>query len=187
MHSCAGSPSTWRVRRSPHRRGGRVTSPARSTSSKRLRASAWRRFRSPIRCAGRCSAASRAIRGSSAGWRSSLSGIGFSEVYTPSLVERDPDREALRLLEPISAELAVLRTTLLPSLVDAARRNVELGLERIDLFEVARVYLPSGAPLPTERIHVAAIAQGGFARRQGRRGGARARARVRGAVSRSPA
>ena len=88
-------------------------------------------------------------------------------MYTPSLVERDPDREALRLLEPISAELAVLRTTLLPSLVDAARRNVELGLERIDLFEVARVYLPSGAPLPTERIHVAAIAQGGFARAKG--------------------
>ena len=96
-----------------------------------------------------------------------LSGIGFSEVYTPSLVERDPDPEALRLLEPISAELAVLRTTLLPSLVDAARRNVELGLERIDLFEVARVYVPSGAPLPTERIHVSAIAQGGFARAKG--------------------
>jgi phenylalanyl-tRNA synthetase beta chain len=96
-----------------------------------------------------------------------LSGIGFSEVYTPSLVERDPDREALRLLEPISAELAVLRTTLLPSLVDAARRNVELGLERIDLFEVARVYVPSGASLPTERIHVAGIVQGGFARAKG--------------------
>jgi hypothetical protein len=87
-----------------------------------------------------------------------LSGIGFSEVYTPSLVERDPDREALLLLEPISTELAVLRTTLLPSLVDAARRNAELGLQRIDLFEVARVYLPSGGPLPTERINVAARA-----------------------------
>ncbi|MBA3735905.1 MAG: phenylalanine--tRNA ligase subunit beta [Actinobacteria bacterium] len=96
-----------------------------------------------------------------------LSGVGFSEVYTASLVERDFDREALRLLEPISGELAVLRTTLLPSLVEAARRNAELGNERIDLFEIARVYLPSGGPLPTERIHVAGIAQGGFSRAKG--------------------
>jgi len=96
-----------------------------------------------------------------------LSGIGFSEVYLPSLVERDPDSEALRLLEPISAELAVLRTTLLPSLVEAARRNTELGNEDIDLFEIARVYLPSGGPLPTERIHVAGITAGGFSRGKG--------------------
>jgi phenylalanyl-tRNA synthetase beta chain len=96
-----------------------------------------------------------------------LSGVGFSEVYTSSLVERDPDPEALRLLEPISAELAVLRTTLLPSLVDAARRNAELGIEPVALFEIARVYIPSGGPLPIERIHVAGIAEGGFARAKG--------------------
>ena len=96
-----------------------------------------------------------------------LTGLGFSEVYTPSLVERDPDSEALRLLEPISAELAVLRATLLPSLVDAARRNAELGNERIDLFEIARVYLPSRGPLPIERIHVAGITQGAYSRAKG--------------------
>ncbi len=96
-----------------------------------------------------------------------LAGIGFSEVYTPSLVERDPDPGALRLPEPISAELAVLRTTLLPSLVEAARRNAELGNERIDLFEIARVYLPSGGGLPNERIHVAGITPGAFSRGTG--------------------
>ncbi len=96
-----------------------------------------------------------------------LAGLGFAEVYTPSLVERDPDPEALRLLEPISVELAVLRTTLLPSLVEAARRNAELGNERIDLFEIARVYLPSGGPLPLERIHVAGITEGAFSRAKG--------------------
>ncbi len=96
-----------------------------------------------------------------------LSGFGLSEVFTPSLVERDPDSDALHLAEAISAELAILRTTLLPSLVEAARRNAELGNERIDLFEIARVYLPSGGPLPTERIHVAAITQGPFSRAKG--------------------
>jgi phenylalanyl-tRNA synthetase beta chain len=96
-----------------------------------------------------------------------LAGLGFSEVYTPSLVERDPDPDALRLPEPISAELAILRTTLLPSLVEAARRNAELGNDRIDLFEIARVYLPSGGKLPNERIHVAAITEGAFSRAKG--------------------
>ena len=96
-----------------------------------------------------------------------LAGAGLSEVYTPSLVEHDPDREALRLLEPISAELAVLRTTLLPSLVEAAARNSALGNERIELFEIARVYLPSGGPVPVERIHVAGIAPGSFSRGKG--------------------
>jgi phenylalanyl-tRNA synthetase beta chain len=95
-----------------------------------------------------------------------LAGLGFAEVYTPSLVESDPDQGALRLLEPITVELAVLRTTLLPSLVEAARRNVELGNERVALFEIARVYQPSRR-LPSESIHVAGIGEGGFPRAKG--------------------
>src|SRR5262249_45438083 len=92
---------------------------------------------------------------------------GFSEVCTPSLVEEDPDIGALRLKEPISVELAVLRTTLLPSIVEAARRNVQLGNEGIALFEIARVYEPSGGALPVERIHLWAIGEGGYARAKG--------------------
>ena len=95
-----------------------------------------------------------------------LSGLGFAEVYTPSLVENDPHPQALRLPEPITVELAVLRTTLLPSLIEAARRNVELGNEGIALFEIARVYAPAGS-LPAESILVAGIAEGGFSRTKG--------------------
>jgi phenylalanyl-tRNA synthetase beta chain len=92
-----------------------------------------------------------------------LAALGFSEVYAPSLVEQDADPDALRLEEPISVELAVLRTELLPSLVEAARRNVEVGNERVALFEVARVYLPRGeGDLPEERLRVAGIAEGDF-------------------------
>jgi phenylalanyl-tRNA synthetase beta chain len=79
-----------------------------------------------------------------------LVGLGYSEVYTPSLVEQDSDPDALRLPEPITIELAVLRTSLLPSLIEAARRNHEVGNEGVALFEIARVYLPSGGPLPDE-------------------------------------
>jgi phenylalanyl-tRNA synthetase beta chain len=55
---------------------------------------------------------------------------------------------------------------LLPSLVEAAARNVDTGSERIALFEIARVYL-DGADLPDERLHVAGIAEGGFGRGKG--------------------
>jgi len=95
-----------------------------------------------------------------------LSGLGLTETYTPSLRPDDPDPKAWRLPEPISAELTVLRTRLLPSLVDAAARNVELGAERVALFEVARVYLPAGE-LPSEETHVAAIVDGGWSRAKG--------------------
>jgi phenylalanyl-tRNA synthetase beta chain len=96
-----------------------------------------------------------------------LVGLGYAEVYTPSLAETDSDPDALRLPEPITIELAVLRTSVLPSLIEAARRNREVGNEGIALFEIARVYLPSGGPLPDERRHVAGITEGGFARAKG--------------------
>jgi len=93
-----------------------------------------------------------------------LVGLGFTEVYTPSLV---PEDETLwKLPEPIAVELTALRTSLLPSLVDVARRNVDAGAGGIALFEIARVYLSNGE-LPTERLHLAALAEGGFARAKG--------------------
>jgi phenylalanyl-tRNA synthetase beta chain len=95
-----------------------------------------------------------------------LVGLGLAETYTPSLRPEDENPNAWRLPEPISAELAVLRTRLLPSLVEAARRNVELGAEPVALFEIARVYLPDGE-LPDEETHVAAIVAGGWPRAKG--------------------
>jgi phenylalanyl-tRNA synthetase beta chain len=91
-----------------------------------------------------------------------LVGAGLSEAYTSTLVRDDPDAGALRLPVPLSADQAVLRTTLLPSLVAAAARNVDAGNDEIALFEIARVFLPPADPRPTERWHVGAIVEGGF-------------------------
>ena len=96
-----------------------------------------------------------------------LVGAGFFEAYTLSLVARDPDPEALRLPVPLTSEHAVLRTTLLDGLVAAAAHNVAVGNEEVALFELARVYLPSGEQLPDERWRVGAIAQGGYLRAKG--------------------
>ena len=79
-----------------------------------------------------------------------LVGAGFSEAYTWSLVASDPDPGALRLPDPMSGDQAVLRTTLLQGLVEAARVNVDAGNSSIRLFELAHVYRPSGEALPEE-------------------------------------
>jgi phenylalanyl-tRNA synthetase beta chain len=64
----------------------------------------------------------------------------------------------------MSGEHAVLRTTLLAGLVEAARVNVDAGNTPVRLFELARVYLPAAdGQLPEERWRVAGIASGGFA------------------------
>jgi phenylalanyl-tRNA synthetase beta chain len=95
-----------------------------------------------------------------------LVGAGLSEAYTWSLQPDDPHPAAIRLPEPMTSEQAVLRTTLLGGLVEAARTNVDAGNEDVALFEVARVYLPADG-LPDERWHVGGILEGGFAAAKG--------------------
>ena len=93
-----------------------------------------------------------------------LVGLGFAETYTPSLLPAD--ESPWQLPEPISVELTALRTRLLPSLLEAVRRNVDAGADAIALFEIARVYL-AGGELPDERLRVAGVSEGGFARAKG--------------------
>ena len=91
-----------------------------------------------------------------------LVGAGLWEAYTWSLAEHDPDPAAIRLPSPMTSEQAILRTTIVPGLVEAARTGIDAGAEHVALFEIARVYLPSGEPLPTERWRVAGVVAGGY-------------------------
>ena len=96
-----------------------------------------------------------------------LTGCGLTEAYTPSLVPADESPDAVRLPVPLSAEHAALRTSLFPSLVEAARHNLDAGAEQVALFEIARVYLLVASELPEERWHVGGILSGGFFRVKG--------------------
>jgi phenylalanyl-tRNA synthetase beta chain len=96
-----------------------------------------------------------------------LVGFGAAEAYTWSLLPEDPAPGAIRLPEPLSTEQAVLRTSVADGLIAAAVRNVDAGNDDIALFELARVYLPSGEQLPDERWHVGGIVEGGFPRAKG--------------------
>ena len=89
-----------------------------------------------------------------------LVGAGFYEAYTWTLVPAAEGR--IPLEEPYSRQMAALRADLELGLVESAERNRNAGVERIALFEVARVFLPSRDELPHEPWHVAGIAEGDF-------------------------
>jgi len=83
-----------------------------------------------------------------------LCAAGLVEVVTPPFVgEAVLDTLALshhnppRLLNPLSEEEALLRPSLLPGLLAAAKRNVGRGLADVALFEVGSVFQGQVAPV----------------------------------------
>jgi phenylalanyl-tRNA synthetase beta chain len=92
-------------------------------------------------------------------------GAGFYEAYTWTLVPAAAGR--IPLEEPYSQEMAALRADLELGLLESAERNRNAGVERIALFELARVFIPSGGDLPDEPWHVAGIVDGGFFQAKG--------------------
>ena len=69
------------------------------------------------------------------------------------------DAGAEALANPLSSELGVMRTALLPGLVEALRHNLARQQSRIRLFETGRVFLRD-ADGPREALHLAAVACG---------------------------
>lgn len=89
-----------------------------------------------------------------------LVGKGLYEISTYSFYsvkdldmlrypEDAAERKAIRILNPISEELSIMRTTLAPSMVNTAVRNLRRGNMDGQLFELAKIYLPKELPVKT--------------------------------------
>jgi len=86
-----------------------------------------------------------------------LVGWGGTEVYTLSLVSQDmAGRSALKLKNPLGTDSEYLRTSLMPSLIFAAKENVGT-VDKFQLFEMANIYLPRKNDLPEEKLMLAGI------------------------------
>lgn len=88
-----------------------------------------------------------------------MAGLGYLETVNYSFIGQslqhrfDPDVAAEALLNPISEDMAVLRTSLSPGLLESARRNLSRGNLDLRLFEVGRVFLPGqGGLVEKERL-----------------------------------
>ncbi|MBN1854222.1 MAG: phenylalanine--tRNA ligase subunit beta [Pirellulales bacterium] len=88
-----------------------------------------------------------------------LVAAGYHEAMTISAVEEDwialfrpwCRMEPLRVSTPVLRRADCLRQSLIPSLLASRRTNETLSNPRIELFEIAKVYLPRQDDLPDER------------------------------------
>jgi phenylalanyl-tRNA synthetase beta chain len=107
--------------------------------------------------------------------RELLINMGLTEVITytfqsPSALERlglageEQLTKRLALMHPMSEERSVLRTHMLPSLLEVVEYNRNRKANDLALFEVGRVFFPHENPteLPTERTRVSAIFTGNY-------------------------
>ena len=104
--------------------------------------------------------------------RGHLASRGFFEALDYAFVDENLLRTwgmldgAVPLANPLSAELAVMRTALLPGLVAALARNVARQQQRVRLFELGRVFASDESPsshAPRETARIAAVACGSAA------------------------
>jgi phenylalanyl-tRNA synthetase beta chain len=95
-----------------------------------------------------------------------LAARDYFEAVTMAFVAADLlrrwglDEDAVALANPLSVDLAVMRSSLLPGLVEALRHNRARQQERVRLFEHGHVFLPAAtageAPCEPERLALVA-------------------------------
>lgn len=104
--------------------------------------------------------------------RQVVSSSGFREIVTMSFInpvhmdnlrwpEDSPLRQTVVIQNPLSEEQRVMRTSLLPGLLQTAALNVARGERNLFLFEMGRTFHPRpGEKLPEEREMLAFLACG---------------------------
>ena len=97
--------------------------------------------------------------------RRALAALGYQETINFSFVEERWERELagnadpIRVLNPIAAPLAVMRSSLLGSLVDVLRYNLARKATRVRVFEIGRVFRARRRRRPTATSSVAGMRQ----------------------------
>ena len=92
--------------------------------------------------------------------------LGYSEIITYSFVspasfdavripKDSPLRKTLKLVNPLGEDTSIMRTIILPSMLDILSRNYAMKNKGVKLYELGRVYLPvDGQELPDEPRHL---------------------------------
>ncbi|WP_026486167.1 phenylalanine--tRNA ligase subunit beta [Caldanaerobius polysaccharolyticus] len=103
--------------------------------------------------------------------RDIMGACGLNEVVTYSfespkafdnilLREDDPRRKAIQIANPLGEEYSVMRTTMIPSMLDVLSLNLNRRVERAAAYEIGRVYLPEELPLKKLPVEVRMLSIG---------------------------
>ena len=98
--------------------------------------------------------------------RDCLETVNFAFVDAQWLTLWQMAEGAVPLANPLSAELAVMRTALLPGVVAALQRNVARQAGRVRLFEIGNVFQAEAGAAPRETLRLAAAVVGEAAAEQ---------------------
>ena len=94
--------------------------------------------------------------------KSLMTGFGFSEAITYSFMAEtscdrlgikadDPRRSFIHILNPLSEDQAVMRTSLVPGLIETAADNIARQIKNLKLFEIGKIFIKTGdRDLPRE-------------------------------------
>lgn len=94
-----------------------------------------------------------------------IQGLGLNEVMSYSFIspraydkinapEDSPLREYIKLINPLGEDYSVMRTTLIPNMLDLLSRNYSRGIEESYLYEIGNIFIPKELPvvnLPDEK------------------------------------
>ncbi len=80
---------------------------------------------------------------------------GYDEIITYSFISPayydkirwaadDPRRQSLRICNPLGEDTSIMRTTVLPSMLETLTRNYNYRNKSARLYEIGRIYLPGG-------------------------------------------
>lgn len=87
-----------------------------------------------------------------------LKGIGYNEVMTYSFISpksydkinisEDSDlRKYIKLLNPLGEDYSVMRTTLIPNMMDLLSRNFNRNVKSIFAYEIGNIFIPKALPV----------------------------------------
>ncbi len=83
------------------------------------------------------------------------------QVFDRLMLPQDAgERQVIQLANPLSEEQSVMRTLLLPGLLDNVSRNLARRNENLAFYEVGSVYIPTGEQLPEEKLKIAGAVAG---------------------------
>jgi phenylalanyl-tRNA synthetase beta chain len=96
-------------------------------------------------------------------------GLGFTEAITYSFVadsscdrlrlkEKDPRRSCIHILNPLTEDQAVMRTSLVTSLIETAVYNIDQQIKNLKIFEIGKLFLKTESQdLPLEPEFLTAL------------------------------
>jgi phenylalanyl-tRNA synthetase beta chain len=101
--------------------------------------------------------------------RQKMAAMGFNEAITYSfihkdscdrlgLAENDARRRSVEILNPLSEDQGILRTSLIPGLLETMQRNTARQIKTLKLFETGKIFISQGADsLPQETEMLAGL------------------------------